>query len=160
GLAKLLDQDQSLTDSQQRLGTPAYMAPEQTGLLPTPTSPQTDIWALGIILYELLTGTRPFIAPDGEVSSTLLWKIVHETPPGPRQLRPDLDRGLEAVILKCLEKNPADRFASAEELANELQRWLQGEKLRTPRHGAVNRFVRKHPMAIALGALALLAITI
>jgi len=163
GLAKLLDQDQSLTGSQERLGTPVYMAPEQTGLIPTEMSAQTDIWALGVVLYEMLVGKRPFATPDGEVSTTLLWKIVNETPTTPRTLQPDIDPGLEAVILKCLEKQPGDRFGSALDLAEELERWLRQETLQTPPAtltNSVRRFIDKRPwlsLTMAIGFVFVLA---
>jgi serine/threonine-protein kinase len=154
GLIKLLDEDDALTHTQQRLGTPAYMAPEQTGLVPGGACPQTDIWALGVMLYEMLTGTRPFASKQPD-NSTLLWKIVNEAPAAPRTLNPDLDPGLEAVILKCLEKDPADRFRSAAELADELGRWLRHEKLQTQPASPVQRRIRRHRIAVGLIVAAL-----
>jgi hypothetical protein len=145
------------------------MAPEQTGLVPTPTSAQTDIWALGVLLYETLTGSRPFCANTEDDSRSLFWKIIHEMPPKPCKLLPNLDSALEAVILKCLEKDPTHRFGSAEELADELARWLRQEKMRTPRVTLgvkARRFARKHPRlsvllvlaGIVLGATAVIAL--
>jgi serine/threonine-protein kinase len=152
GLAKLLDADESLTRTSQRLGTPTYMAPEQTGLVKEPIAPQVDIWALGVLLYELVVGTRPFAVPRGDDTSGLFWKIVHETPSRPRAVKPDIDRGLDAIIWKCLEKNPSDRFASAAELADELDRWLAGQQVELarwrPLH-ALGQAIRRRPFASA-----------
>ena len=147
GLVKQLDSDHTLTTPHQRLGTPAYMSPEQTGLLVEPVDHRTDVWALGVVLYEMLTGVRPFTAPKGEESTTLLWRIAHEEPRTPRALAPGIDRNLEAVILKCLEKLPRNRFGSAEELAEELKRWLHKEPMQTKPVGAVASWFRKRPAA-------------
>jgi eukaryotic-like serine/threonine-protein kinase len=100
-------------------GTPAYMAPEQIDER-TPVSPSTDVWALGVILYELFTGERPFVA-SGLVELQNL--ICDATPLPPRQLQAALDARLEAICFRCLAKNPAERFATAEELADQLGRW-------------------------------------
>jgi hypothetical protein len=159
GLIKKLDQDQSLTTSHQRLGTPAYMAPEQTGLLPESIGPATDIWGIGVVLYELLTGIRPFTAPKGEETTTLLWRIAHQEPRGPRAVAPKLDRGLEAIILKCLEKHPDKRFASANELANELRRWLDNQPLETRPPNPIALWWRRHPLGRRVaGAVAIVVV--
>jgi len=125
GLAKLFDDDSDATvddgparDAPAPLsvsgglqGTPPYMAPEQY-CDPKAISRRTDVWALGVILYELLTGQRPF-AGDNVPSYTR--SVCESTPVAPRSLRPKLGRGFEAVILKCLEKDPARRYATAAE---------------------------------------------
>jgi hypothetical protein len=140
GLIKMLDGNHALTHTHSRPGTPLYMAPEQTGLVPTAVNERSDIWALGVVLYELLTGARPFAKADEEDTSKLLWRIVNEAPPSPCVLQPDLDRALEPVVAKCLAKAPAERFGSAEELANELGRWLRGEALQTKPVSPMRRF--------------------
>jgi serine/threonine-protein kinase len=124
GLAKLLDGSPGLTDPGQVVGTPSYLSPEQAAGRNDLFSPATDVWALGVILCEMLTGRLPFTADDrGE----LLRRILTAEPPRPRDLRPGLDRGLEAIILKCLRKDPSRRYASAEALADDLCRWLAGK---------------------------------
>jgi len=159
GLIKLLGEGGAeLTRGNQGIGTPAYMAPEQTGLVRHPLGPATDVWALGIILFELLTAQRPFEAPS---NSELVQRILYDRPASPRTLRGDLDPGLEAVVLKCLEKDPRDRHATAEELADELARWLRGEPVRTrpdTLSTRLRRTVRRHPYRTALGAVLVAAL--
>src|SRR5262249_61930108 len=114
GLAKLMDDiapavaetedaGMELTELGQRVGTPAYMAPEQAAGRNDLVGPATDVWALGAILYELLTGRRPFAAPDKDELARL---IQTQDPARPCAQRPELDEGLERVVLKCLEKTP------------------------------------------------------
>ncbi len=102
---------------------PAYRAPEQFTGRPGAVEPATDVWALGAILYELLTGRRPFEGGGMDV----VRRIASADPMPPRRLRRDLDRDLEAVVLHCLEKRPDDRYASARSLAEELERWRLGQ---------------------------------
>ncbi len=118
GLAKLVDTGAGQTRSDVILGTPGYMAPEQADGRSKHVGPGADVYALGAILYELLTGRPPFQAAN--VLQTLQM-VVSREPVAPSRLRPDLPAGLDAVCLKCLEKEPRRRPASAEDLARELE---------------------------------------
>src|SRR5262249_55140628 len=114
GLAKrLTDVDGSFTETGQVLGTPRYMAPEQAAGRKALGFP-ADVYSLGVILDERLTGQTPF---TGENALTLLRQVRESEPPRPSSIRAGLDRDLETVVLKCLEKEPAHRYASAESLA-------------------------------------------
>jgi serine/threonine-protein kinase len=132
GLAKLLDAADDLTQTGAVLGTPAYMAPEQAEGRASAVGERTDVWALGTILYECLIGKPPFLG-DGR-SATL--ELVRTTPPPSlRRQRPEIPEELEAICLKCLEKQPEGRYASAERLAADLQAWIDGKptSVRPPR---------------------------
>src|SRR5262249_723791 len=124
--AKRLDGDTGQTAVGQVLGTPAYMAPEQVAGRPEAISPATDVYALGAILYEMLTGRAPFQAPN--VLDTLEMVRAREPVP-PSQPQPRLPRDLETITLKCLRKAPARRYASAAALADDLGHYLAGEPI-------------------------------
>ena len=124
GLAKFLDASTELTKSGNPIGTAAYMSPEQaTGKL-SAIGPASDIWSLGVMLYELLTRRRPF---PGSSSEELTLQIVRQDPQPPRAISPGLDPALDHVVLKCLQKSPGHRYATAKDLADDLARWLAGE---------------------------------
>jgi serine/threonine-protein kinase len=114
------------TQPGQRMGTPAYMAPEQAAGHTWKVTPATDVWALGVILYELIAGQRPFAGQDTE---EVLQQILTAEPTPLRQVRPDLDPALEAVLCRCLQRDPALRYPSAGPLADDLQRWLADERV-------------------------------
>ncbi len=157
GLARFLDTEMELTRTGQALGTPGYMAPEQALGQRKRISARTDIWSLGVILYELLTGQRPFLAED-EVE--LIEKIQHGQPPSPRSLQPALDSVLESIVLKCLEKDPSDRYASARDLAGDLECWFAGQPISIRKPSRIRRFrksLRRHPWLSLAGVLTLVA---
>jgi serine/threonine-protein kinase len=137
----------------QVLGTPAYMAPEQAEGRLDQLGPATDVYGLGAILYELLTGQSPF---SGGPTHEVLRRVAEEEPVQPRQHVAQAPAALEAVCLKALAKKPADRYASAAELATEVERWLADEPVRAwrePLRLRAGRWVRRHqPLVAALAA--------
>ncbi|HLW65978.1 MAG TPA: serine/threonine-protein kinase [Gemmataceae bacterium] len=125
GVAKLVDAGADLTATGAVLGTPAYMSPEQAAGRLSEISARSDIWTLGVLLYELVVGERPFRgATREEVTPQILTDIV----PSPILKVPTLDETLARIILKCLQKRPDDRYQSAGRIAEDLQRWLDGQK--------------------------------
>ncbi|MBV8506900.1 MAG: serine/threonine protein kinase, partial [Alphaproteobacteria bacterium] len=161
GLAKRLDRSGSgLT--QTLSGTPAYMSPEQVperaGEPPaTPVTPATDVYALGVILYEMVTGRPPFLGTDWV---TTLLQVVRRAPVPPRELQPGTPRDLETICLKCLEKEPGKRYATAGELADDLGRFLDHRPIRARRVGPLGRLLRwgrRNP--VPAGLLSALVVT-
>ena len=141
-----------LTQTHAVMGTPAYMSPEQAQGQAKFVGPAADIYALGVILYECLAGVRPFDEAD---SFVLLSRVVDEEPRPPRHHVPGLPRDLELIALKCLQKNPADRYPGADELAEDLRRFLAGEPI-LARKSSVARLAwlwcRRNPLPAALTA--------
>ncbi len=156
GLAKRLEDGPAQTASGALLGTPAYMAPEQAAGERAKVGPATDVYALGVILYELLTGRPPF---HGDSALEVLWRVQEQQPLPPSRLQPGLPRDLETVCLKCLEKEPGRRYGSAAALAEDLRRFRAGEPIRARPPGPWERaakWMRRRPaIAALLGALLL-----
>jgi WD40 repeat protein len=157
GLAKRVEDDSRLTHTGDIVGTPSYMAPEQAAAKKELTT-AVDVWSLGAILYELLTGKPPFLATTR--LDTLL-QVLDREPERPSRLRKQVDRDLETIALKCLSKDPAKRYGSAEALADDLERWQRREPILARRigmRGRLWRWCRRKPALAVTSAAALIAI--
>jgi uncharacterized protein (DUF433 family) len=154
GLAKFLEVDRGQTRSGDVLGTPGYLAPEQAAGRGKAIGPACDIYALGAILYELLTGRPPF---RGENPLETLLQVLDQEPVPVRQVNPQVPRDLETICLKCLRKEPGQRYASATALADDLRRFQAGESIKARPPGVVekgNRWLRGHPLLAVAYVLA------
>ena len=153
GLAKRVEDEVTMTVCGKLLGTPAYMSPEQAKGAADEADNRSDIYSLGVILFELLTRERPFAGS----TERLVERIVSEDASSPRRLNPGIPRDLESICLKCLEKNPERRYQSAAELRDDLQRFLSGEPVLAHPITSVHRLwrlFRRRPAVTAVSFLA------
>jgi serine/threonine-protein kinase len=153
GLAKKLESGTQLTSYGAIIGTPGYIAPEQIAAGGKDPTISCDIYGLGAILYELLTGQPPY---RGETMLETIQMTERGDPPPPHRFNPNVDRGLEAICVKCMERQPRYRYATAGELADDLAVWQEGQKPPPARWPArMKRFTRRHRFACATVAAVL-----
>ena len=160
GLARALDGSEQISASGAAVGTPSYMSPEQI-LPPYRADTRSDVFGLGVVLYEMLTGERPF---RGTTPPVVMQQVVNEEPISPRKFSHAINRDLETVTLKCLAKEPGRRYQTAQELADDLQRWLNHEPIwarPVGLAGRLSRWCRRKPAkatAFGLAAIVLIAL--
>ncbi len=153
GLARFLEDPRGLTRSGTPVGTPHYMSPEQASGDLGRVDTRADVYGLGAVLYDLLTGRPPH---DGETTTEILRRVVAEDPPPPRRVKPDVPRDLETVCLRALEKEPSRRTPSAAAFAEDLARFLRGEPVEARRTGPLGRLarrIRRNPAPWTVGAV-------
>jgi tetratricopeptide (TPR) repeat protein/predicted Ser/Thr protein kinase len=158
GLARRVEGDTTLTQSGMLVGTPGYMAPEQAAGKKGAVTTATDVYGLGGLLYALLTGRAPFAA---ETPLEALAQVTEREAEPPSHVNRLVDRDLETICLKCLQKEPQRRYGSAEAVADDLERWLRGEPIAARRTGAFRRavkWVRRRPALAALLGVSVLAV--
>ena len=159
GLAKRVKEDVALTQSGAILGTPSYMPPEQAAGSKQPLTAAADVYSLGAVLYEVLTGRPPFRA---ETVRETIFLVLESEPLPPSTLRPGLPADLERVCLKCLEKSPNARYPTPKALAEDLERYLRGEEVEAGRPGPLQklaRWTRREPELVShLGGLGIMAL--
>jgi TolB-like protein/Tfp pilus assembly protein PilF len=152
GLARLVESESSVTHTLEVLGTPSYMAPEQAVGNNAAVSSATDVYGIGAVLYELLTGHPPFA---GGTTYQTIKLLLNTEPRAPRLWNRKIDRDLSTICLKCLEKDPKRRYSSALALAEDLERWLKNEPILARRTGVFSRgkkWVRRNPTSALLAA--------
>jgi len=152
GLARLVETESTVTRTMEVLGTPSYMAPEQAVGNNAAISSVTDVYGLGAVLYQLLTGQPPFA---GGTTYETIKLLLDAEPRQPRLLNPKIDRDLSTICLKCLEKDPKRRYSSALALAEDLEHWLKHEPIQARRTGIFTRtrkWVRRNPTSALLVA--------
>src|SRR5262245_41922285 len=157
GLAKALGAEGDLTRTSAILGTPSYMSPEQASGHAKQLTTSSDVFSLGAILYELLTGRPPF---QGASAVETLRRVTEEESRRPRSLNPQVDADLETICLKCLQKEMAQRYASADALADDLERWLRHEPIHARPSSTFERAVKwakRNPATAALTAVSCVA---
>ncbi|MEW4528439.1 protein kinase [Maioricimonas sp. JC845] len=159
GLAKRISSDETISSEGHVMGTARYMSPEQASGWTTATDQRSDIYAIGVILFEMLTGFTPF---RGNIRAVLMQKTTEDAP-SPRKLSPQVDRDLETICLKCLERDPGRRYQTAAEVADELERFQQGKPIHARPISSLARgwrWCKRRPAIAGLLAGLILSLTV